>query len=114
VQDAGQQTVRRPPNPIRAHPVSLSRQPVAHVLEAAEGHVADGDVRTDQAHLQMEDRPDPQVVPVRAEAGPDLRQPAVLDGQVARVVLAAGIRPGPTPRSRPARGSCASAPPGGI
>ncbi len=103
MQDADPQAVQRTPDPIRAHPVSLGRQPVARVLEAAEGHVADGDVRTDPARLPVEDRPDPQVVPVRAEAGLDLRQPAVLDDQVARVILAAAPchdSPQPVPAGR--------------
>ena len=103
VQDADLQVVQRPPDPVRAHPVPVGRQPVAHVLEAAEGHVADGDVRPHPALLAVEDRPDPQVVLVGAEAGLDLGQPAVLDDQVARVGLVAAPGhdpPEPVPAGR--------------
>ncbi len=43
---------------------------MAHVLKAAEGHVADGDVRTGPAHLPARDRPDPLVVLVVPVAAP--------------------------------------------
>lgn len=76
---------------------------VAHVLKAAKGHEAEGNVRLNPALLPARDRSDPQVAPVRVEAGHDFRRPASLDGRVARMVPVAAPccdPPKPVPASR--------------
>ncbi len=56
------------------------------MLQTAERHVADGDVRLHPVWLPVEDRSDAQVMFVGAEARFDFRQPAVLDDQLTRSV----------------------------
>ena len=83
-QHAHLQGVEFPPDGLRAHRVPQLPEPVPQVPQAAEGHVADRDVRPHPLRLPVEHRPDPQVVLVGPEAVLDLPEPVVLPKQLLR------------------------------
>ena len=63
--------------------------PVALMLEAAEGRVANGEMGADAPLDPVEDRTDPEIVLVGTETGLDFQEPAVLDDQIAGIGVAA-------------------------
>ena len=62
------QRVEFAPDPGRAHRVAQHLQTLAQVLQAAEGHVANGNMRADPARGPVIDGADFQIVFVSAEA----------------------------------------------
>ncbi len=79
------QGVQGPSDALRAHWMTAQGQPVAQVLQAAEGHVAEGDVGPDAGFTPMEDRTDLEIVLVGPKAGFDGGQLAILTDQGSRV-----------------------------